>query len=511
MEFLIPSTENDKEKDAHEKKNELLENDLQNQKMTLKQSNGKVVLLQNQLEKMKKISCPTYLESLPVEVWRLIRPFVFWKEWNGFVNLTKVFRSLKFHTLILKLNKVYSMEYYMEETFRKLIQEKIHSTNKQLHLVYEFNPNVYDVTPLKDSYSIKFSYCPNLQNINQLEKVSKLSFCGCQLEEQKPHLNKLKNLLSLEFSYNMTLAAEDIQELGNIPTLKVSSCSLSDISSLGKENQKNLDLSKCLEITNVSNLSNLDRLNLSGCIGIQDISSLAKIHYLDLSYCTQITDVSCLGKVHTLNLTGCANLSQISGLGEGNYSINLSYCRLITNVSNLSTVTKLNLAHCIRITDVSMLGNCFELNLTACEEISDVNNLGNVHTLILTKCHKITDISGLGKKNYYLDLRQCHNVYDVSSLTNVHTLNLSYSTMVETIYGMLTNVKSLNISGNNYINDVSSLENVEVLDISYCKNILYVGMLKKLRLLIMYGCHFIQDLNELPPHVMIKTGSHHRR
>ena len=140
-----------------------------------------------------------------------------------------------------------------------------------------------------------------------------------------------------------------------------------------------------------------------------------------------------------------------------------------------------------------------------------MNNLGNVHTLILTKCHKITDISGLGKKNYYLDLRQCHNVYDVSSLTNVHTLNLSYSTMVETIYGMLTNVKSLNISGNNYINDVSSLENVEVLDISYCKNILYVGMLKKLRLLIMYGCHFIQDLNELPPHVMIKTGSHHRR
>jgi len=46
-------------------------------------------------------------------------------------------------------------------------------------------------------------------------------------------------------------------------------------------------------------------------------------------------------------------------------------------------VYTLNLSSCSGITDVSMLGNVHTLNLSHCYEIVDVSMLGNVDTLIL--------------------------------------------------------------------------------------------------------------------------------
>jgi hypothetical protein len=56
-------------------------------------------------------------------------------------------------------------------------------------------------------------------------------------------------------------------------------------------------------------------LDLSGCIEVTDVTALGGIHSLNLSYCYNITDVSALGGVHTLDLRGCGKITDVSALG----------------------------------------------------------------------------------------------------------------------------------------------------------------------------------------------------
>ena len=62
----------------------------------------------------------------------------------------------------------------------------------------------------------------------------------------------------------------------------------------------------------------------------------------------------------------------------------------------------LDLSYCRKITDVSMLGSVHTLNLSWCENITDVSTLGSVHTLNIRGCSDITDTSMLtGVVNLY--------------------------------------------------------------------------------------------------------------
>jgi len=72
---------------------------------------------------------------------------------------------------------------------------------------------------------------------------------------------------------------------------------------------------------------------------------------------------------------------------------------------------------------VGHLGNVYSLNLSGCYYITDVSKLGNVHILDLSFCHEIIDVSALANV-YFLNLGYCINITDVSKLGNVHTLYL---------------------------------------------------------------------------------------
>ena len=79
--------------------------------------------------------------------------------------------------------------------------------------------------------------------------------------------------------------------------------------------QLSLDLSGCIEVTDVTALGGVHTLNLSRCRNISDVSALGGVHTLTLSYCDNITDVSALGGVHTLDLRYCDKITDVSALG----------------------------------------------------------------------------------------------------------------------------------------------------------------------------------------------------
>jgi Leucine-rich repeat (LRR) protein len=54
-------------------------------------------------------------------------------------------------------------------------------------------------------------------------------------------------------------------------------------------------------VNNVSSFCNLHTLNLLYCRGISDVSALGGIHNLKLIYCQGVSDMSTLGNVHFKN------------------------------------------------------------------------------------------------------------------------------------------------------------------------------------------------------------------
>ncbi len=51
----------------------------------------------------------------------------------------------------------------------------------------------------------------------------------------------------------------------------------------------------------------------------------------------------------------------------------------------------------------------YSLDISWCNEITDVSMLGNLHTLIINNCYEITDVSMLGNL-HTLDISSCQNI-----------------------------------------------------------------------------------------------------
>ncbi len=112
------------------------------------------------------------------------------------------------------------------------------------------------------------------------------------------------------------------------------------------------------------------------------------------------------------------------------YSLDISWCQNITDVSMLGNLHTLNMWFCNKITDVSMLGNLHTLNMSACNNITDISMLGNLHTLDISYCFRFTDVSMLGNL-HTLRMWSCYQITDVSMLCNLHTLNIRYCEDIE--------------------------------------------------------------------------------
>jgi hypothetical protein len=258
---------------------------------------------------------------------------------------------------------------------------------------------------------------------------------------------------------------------------------------------KQLYLNVCCSviITDVSFLDDVFSINLSNCKNISDVSKLGKVYILDLS-CTNVTDVNALDDVYNLNLQGCKNIRDVSNLGNV-HILDLSNHDNI-NVSNLGNINTLYLNSCKNIIGINKLTNVRTLNLCGAD-INSVIGLENVCTLNLSGCNNITDFSPLYKV-HTLDLSFIRKV-DVSALENVYNLNLSYC---KNIIGLnnLKNVRILNLSFCNNVTNISGLTGVYNLSLRCCENIKDFSSLPSLHTLdLAYNSHFdVSALEKFP-------------
>jgi len=240
--------------------------------------------------------------------------------------------------------------------------------------------NINDVVIRKCGYIKNFSYLSNCKSVIISECINLTDTNWCSNIEK----------LSLNFNFNITKMNSpvdadnvylsgckkliDVSALGNIRDLDLSECTkLSNITTL--TNNEILNLSKCTMIKDFSNLRlshNLHTINLSYTkIKNEDLIYLEymNIHELDISHCVNISNISTLDKLPKL------------------FKLNIGYLRKIINVSHLYKVNTLILSHCSNVKDISALSNVTNLNLYSCPKIKFENYIPNNDTINISRCN----------------------------------------------------------------------------------------------------------------------------
>ena len=300
----------------------------------------------------------------------------------------------------------------------------------------------------------------------------------------------------------------DLRPLKNVRELNVSFCRLiTDVSTL--TTLRKLNISGNLNEMSLANLVNLVEVNLCCSPGVKDDHLLPKLEAIKQTHRAimgseeygqhnfrkfvmnhgQLRDLEFLqGPVQRVELVKSkfpleqlhmlsnvkhvslmsTDVSNVSCLANVHY-LDLSSCKNVTNVSALGGVHTLNLRKCYHITDVSALGNVHNLNLSSVGNhmLTDFSALTNVHTLNLERTH-ISDASALGN-TYHLNMRCCQ-VEDVSALSNVYHLNLCENRMVSDV-SCLKNVHELFLDHCERIESVAMMKNMKTLSVNYCENL----------------------------------------
>lgn len=257
----------------------------------------------------------------------------------------------------------------------------------------------------------------------------------------------------------------------------------------------------------IYNLTTLRILDVSwSCIDDQLLQIMTinnkALKTINLSYCRYITNkgLHCLTDIEELNLHGC----RISDPGLVNLkninNINLSNTRVTDEgLKYITTARIIDVSHC-RITDegLSLLVNARELNISYCSAVNGrcFQALKFLTSVIMKSCYNIMDdsLQGLSQARR-IDLTSCGLISDigVSKLENAEYLSCSNCTKVtdkglsylgKLKIGKFAKVKSITNNG------LEHLKNITDLDISGCDLIDNAGLLhlNKVRRLNLSSC-----------------------
>jgi hypothetical protein len=314
-------------------------------------------------------------------------------------------------------------------------------------------PNLRDLSDLSEKNEVvvfrhlnyfKFDMTANRHSIDSLKpllvhghKVSLVQTYNSPIGHYDI-FNLFKNLHSLDLSYSrVAINAWPLKAIYSLSLRAVGT--IEGWTALGQHPQQHLlDISQnpCIS-GDLSYLGkgSIRRLNLSSCLNVTDISGLGNIEELDLSYCSNITDFTCLGdglkqrkltlngtcireftvkllKVQSLSCMNCAVLNDISALDKANH------------VGIIARLKELDLSGCLKILAIpGYLGSIYDLNLSRCF-ISDFGALGKGNHKLNLSHTTIADVANL-MSVYDLNLTQCHFLRDVAALKAIPILKIS--------------------------------------------------------------------------------------
>jgi hypothetical protein len=148
-------------------------------------------------------------------------------------------------------------------------------------------PSISNLSIFKNIHKLCLLNSTTVEDCNGLENITELQLYDFSKLKDISHLSALVPSSSFSpssFTYLQTLCLEkcpllvDVNCLGIVAKLYISRCkNISDVTGLGKENQKKVQLEELPKITDISSLRNLDALTLRNCDGVTNIDCLTNV------------------------------------------------------------------------------------------------------------------------------------------------------------------------------------------------------------------------------------------
>jgi hypothetical protein len=475
------------------------------------------------------------ISILPFEIFLYIKTYLKFSEWNGLLNANNLIRKLYSKDFrIFRLNRLYSKQYILSNTFRERILGLIQNPLKQLHLhihSYTLNQSDSDKETKKDlatfrTMAPKFGTNSDLsivgienllsqvhtvhlnQVISDVLLAARLPFTQC-----KVFISNSTNFVScsgLEKLYKVSICNNsqltDISALVNVPYIKLSTCSvLQDLSPLGK--QKFCHLENFSDLSNIGFLMNIQHLVIISCgksIGLVNLdrkqplmpaawtkTSRVSVENEDkrvtmrkfVCKMCKINDLTTLDNIPTVILDSIidferSTIQKFAQLAQGPSDSSLNPSSEFKDFRIKTSPIQRHLALTDILTDlndISYLSCIPHLTITTSGTHS-INPSGLGHHITCKLKGKITSNYLTTNCNIYsLDLSSSSGISDASPFQFVKRLNLSQT----------------------QVQDVSKLGSLEYLNLSYCSQVKDVSALGSIPTLILSECPGVTDVSQL--------------
>lgn len=315
------------------------------------------------------------------------------------------------------------------------------------------NNTITDITSLQGMTKLEELYLNNnnITDITPLEGMTKLY----ELYLDNNNISNLSSLSNMDELYRLNLANNNVTTVAELSKIK------SEYITLDLSGNKNLNLSE------LSNLQNLDTLVLNDCDLVDsDLEEIKKITTLgDLSVeNNNITDISTLtdSNISYISLSGNKNID-LTTIPNIFSDIKLANCNLTNaDIEELEYINFISIDLSNNpISDIGVLKNKVFYNLNIGNtNVKDVSGLPYLRLLYASGNTNMTGIDTLSNL-VTLEMKDANltDISWISSLTNLTDLDLSNNNIIDcTPLEQLSNLSNLNLSHNS-ITDCPNMAN----------------------------------------------------
>jgi Leucine-rich repeat (LRR) protein len=360
-----------------------------------------------------------------------------------------------------------SKDAILPDVSKLICLEEVHFLRfRKVATIFGFSPRMSNLRTLD------FNGCEELRSlehgVGELVALWELSFSWCRNLNELPNLQKLTNLRIL----NITLC----NRIKSVPGLD---------SLVALERLEAMGCSNIVELPNLQKLTSLRNLNINRCHRIKlvpGLDYLVALELLSVSECSNIVELPNLQKLislQTLDISQCRKIKSLQGLGE---------------LVSLQQLMAQDCSELTQLPNMSKLSNLQVLNLSGCllESAPGMDNL-----IGLEKFH-----ANFKHLQYECDQPRW-SLLEVQDITGCSSPKLMMDT------ANLFMLESLKINDCMLVDEVldyQNLKNLQSLDIANCevKDMSGLSGTTTLVILKISGCHWLERLPNMEKLIKLK-------
>lgn len=200
------------------------------------------------------------------------------------------------------------------------------------------------------------------------------------------------------------------------------------------DNQLDLYIYGCQELTHIPVINNLRNLHINNCNSLIHISVTDSLIYLHVENCNSIKKIPIINNLINLYIDNCKNITKIPNITElRDLNITNSY---ISNIPILNKLSRLSLYDCNNIETIPKMRILMKIIAIKCNLLKNINiinnkysslhviNCLNINDCVFYKSNEITKFYSVNKiKNWYNRIKLSKKLWKYAEIILIDLMN----------------------------------------------------------------------------------------